>query len=136
MGCEMVLSCIYVRVYKGRDLLVGCVLVEIVDELKGKKIVIMAKREHFQQVLTTFRYNICFFLWCAWSWNHIFLMEAKILYFFFVISVLHVHRTTLWWYKRVGYKLIILILCMMMMKSWCWHVTTLYRRERCYTTRK
>lgn len=33
----MVLSCIYVRVYKGRDLLVGCVLVEIVDEMKGKK---------------------------------------------------------------------------------------------------
>ena len=28
---------IYVRVYKGRDLLVGCVLVEIVDEMKGKK---------------------------------------------------------------------------------------------------
>lgn len=51
---------IYVRVYKGRDLLVGCVLVEIVDEMKGKN-VIMAKREHFQQVLTTFRYNICFF---------------------------------------------------------------------------
>lgn len=126
MGCEMVLSYIYVRVYKGRDLLVGCVLVEIVDEMKGKN-VIMAKREHFQQVLTTFRYNICFFLWCAWSWNHIFLMEAKILYF--VISVLHVHWTTLW-YKRVGCKLIILILCMMMMKTWCWHVTTCMEEHR------
>lgn len=84
---------VYVRVYKGRDLLVGCVLVEIVDEMKGKN-VIMAKREHFQQVLTTFRYNICFFygvleVGTIFLWNHIFLMEAKILYF--VISVLHVH---------------------------------------------
>ncbi len=93
--------------YKGRDLLVGCVLVEIVDELKGKKkkrfffSVIMVKREHFQQVLTTFRYNICFFFMVCLKLEPYFFDGSKdfifcnqnVDFFFLLHSMVYVHTT-------------------------------------------